>query len=125
MARRNHRDTRNWESVSVGILTLATILAAATSAGIFAVAAELFHPSDAGYPGWLRLMAMFLAMASLSAYVIAVASGFASLFRRSPASGIAVTRLAAVWVFVQAYTAVTAALFIIFYQTLEEISKLI
>lgn len=70
-------------------------------------------------------MAMFLAMASLSAYVIAVASGFAALFRRSPASRIAVTRLVAVWVFVQAYTAVTAALFIIFYQALEEIGKLI
>lgn len=122
---RRGKDAQNWGTVSVGIVTFATILAAATSAGIFAVSEELFGSEQTIYPEWMRLLVMILAMASLLAYLIVLVFGLPANFRRTQAARRAEVRNAAGAVFVQAYTAVTAAVLIVLAQLSEEIQKLL
>ena len=122
---RRGRDTQNWGTVSVGIITFATILAAATSAGIFAVSEELFGSGEAIYPGWMRLLVMILAMASLLADLVVMVFGLPAIFRRTQAARRIAVRNAAGAAFVQAYTAVTAAVLIVLAQLSEEIQSLL
>lgn len=121
MARRQ-RDAQNWGSVGIGIITFATILAAATSAGIFAVAAELFSPDPSLYPENIQLLITILAIASLLSYVAVVAFGLVSLFRRTqPARRSAAARTAYA-ASVQTYTAVVAATITVLFPLLERIT---
>ena len=114
-------DSRNWASLSLGIVTLATILAAATSAGIFAASPALFGAMQGVvYPGWLRLFIMLLAVFSLTAYAIALGFGLtAPLFRNQDTqrTGSIVT---AAFVLIQAYAAVSAVFLILIYHLFKE-----
>jgi len=122
---RTERHDGAWESASVGIATFAAILAAATSAGIFAVISGLFTPEAEGYPTWLKGSVAFLAVTSLLAYLFTLASSLAVYFRRTPDLRRTVFRNAAVAVFVQAYVAVLAVLLIILWPFLEELQRLV
>ena len=124
MAKRR-KDTQNWGSVSVGIITFATILAAATSAGIFAIAEELFGLEQTVYPEWMRLLVMSLATASLLAYLAVLGFGLAVLFRRTQASRRMEAINVAIAVVAQSYTAVSAAVLIVLFQLSKEIQKLL
>lgn len=122
---RRGRDTQNWGTVSVGIITFATILVAATSAGIFAVSEELFGYEKTIYPEWMRLLVMILAMASLLAYLVVLVFGLPAIFRKTQAARRTAVSNAAGAVFVQSYTAVTAAVLIVLAQLSEEIQNLL
>ena len=124
MAKRR-KDTQNWGSVSVGIITFATILAAATSAGIFAIAEELFGLEQTVYQEWMRLLVMSLATASLLAYLAVLGFGLAVLFRRTQASRRMEAINVAIAVVAQSYTAVSAAVLIVLFQLSKEIQKLL
>ncbi len=66
-------NVQNWDSAVLGIATFATILAAATSAGIFAVTAR-----QESYPEWARVVAASLTAISLLAYVATVTFSMAT-----------------------------------------------
>lgn len=118
---REERDTQNWGSLSIGIVTFATILAAATSAGIFAVAAELFGSEQSKYTEGVRLLVTVLATASLLAYMSVVVFGLATPFRRTQAARRAEAINTVISVSVQTYTAVIAAVLVILPPLFEEI----
>ena len=124
MARRQ-RDVHDWNSVSIGIITFATILVAATSAGIFAISDRLLRPEQASYPEWLLIQVGFLAVISLFAYLAVLASGIAALFRKTQAAKRAEFRNTAIAVLLQAFTASVAAVLIILSPLLKEIDKLV
>ena len=107
-------DTQNWASVSLGIVTTATILAAATSAGIFAVSSGLFGSAKGGYPEGFRTAAALLPVASLISYWGALFFGLIAAFRRTQASQKGEVLKAVILIYVQAGTAVSAVLLIIF-----------
>ena len=96
-------------SAGIGISTLATGLAAATSVGIFSVSSGL----DPAIGIWPEVIATFLALVSLSIYPAVLVFGLASLFRRRQEAQHKETRWAAVFVFIQGYTAVIAVLTVI------------
>ncbi len=107
---------QNWGSAGIGIASFATILAAAVSAGIFAVATR-----QESYPEWGRVLAASLGTISLLAYVAVLTFGLSTLFRETQA----VRRARAIWsvvaVFVQAYTAVLAVALLIYSPLLDRI----
>lgn len=109
-------DMENWHSVGIGIVTFATILAAATAAGIFAVAAR-----QEGYSDWARGLAAFAVTISLLAYAAVVVNGIATLFRESQTERKGVALNAAKAVYVQSYSAVFAAVLMIYFPLLERI----
>ena len=125
IAIRSRRDSQNWGSIATGIVTLASAIAAATSAGFFAVAPELFDPEQTTFPALLRAVVMLLTMTSLSVYLIVVVSGLAVFFCTNQADRIARIRQAAIFVWLQVYTAIISILIIIFYQILRELSRLV
>ena len=100
--------SRNWAALSIAIVSLATILAAATSAGIFAAAAVLFGTAEVSYPGWLRLIVMLLAVFSLAAYAVAMSFGLAAPLLGDHGAQRTGTLGAAALVLLQAYAAVAA-----------------
>ena len=109
-------DTQKWSSAGIGIATLATILAAATSAGVFAIAGR-----QESYPEWARGISALLATISLLAYLVVVVFSLAALFRETHSAKRAQIVLAAGAVFVQVYTAVFAVLLVIYSQLFQRI----
>ena len=116
--------SRNWAALSIAIVSLATILAAATSAGIFAAAAALFGTAEVSYPGWLRLLIILLAGLSLTAYAVALGFGLASPFFGDPGAQRARALGSAVLVLLQAYTAVAAVFLMLIYHLFQEIPRI-
>ena len=114
-------DSRNWASLCLGIVTLATILAAATSAGIFAASPALFGATQGVvYPGWLRLFIMLLAVFSLTAYAIALGFGLTAPLFRNQETQRAGSIVTAAFVLIQAYAAVSAVFLILIYHLFKE-----
>ena len=108
----------NWESVGLGIIAFATVLAVAIAAGIFA-AKEL----EAGLPVLTTVLAMFLATISLIAYLLVVLFGLATIFRVIQSEKRAQIVNAATAVFAQAYTAVLAAGVVVYFPLLEKVLR--
>lgn len=113
--------SRNWAALSIAIVSLATILAAATSAGIFAAAAVLFGTAEVSYPGWLRLIVMLLAVFSLAAYAVALSFGLAAPLLGDQGAQRTGTLGAAALVLLQAYAAVAAVFLMLIYHLFREI----
>ena len=111
-------DTQNWASVSLGIVTTATILAAATSAGIFAVSSGLFGSAKGGYPEWLKELSAFLAIISLLSYGAVLVFGLAAPFLRPEEAQRGEALKSAAALYTQAFSAIIAAVLIIFAQLL-------
>ena len=106
----------NWDSVSIGIITFATIMAAATSAGIFAVAAR-----EESYPEGISVLAALLVTISLLAYLFVLFSSLRALFLETQAARRAQVIKTSYAVFAQAYTAVIAASLLIYSPLLERV----
>lgn len=102
---------QKWNAAGIGISTFATILAAATSAGIFAVAGR-----QESYTEWERIAAASLVTGSLLAYLAVLFFGLAALFRETQAARRADTVKTAIAVLTQANTAVFAAFLVIYSQ---------
>ena len=102
---------QKWDSAAIGIATFATILAAATSAGIFAVAGR-----QESYSEWTRAVAAFLVTGSLLAYLAVLVSSLATLFRETQLASRTQIVFTSVAVFLQAYTAVIAVFLVIYSQ---------
>ena len=109
---------QNWDSAVLGIATFATILAAATSAGIFAVTAR-----QESYPEWARVVAASLTAISLLAYVATITFSMATLFRETQAAQRAIAAWTAIAVLAQTYTALLAAAVLIYFPLLERIRE--
>ena len=109
-------DMRNWASVSLGIVTTATILAAATSAGIFAVSSGLFGSPKEGYPEWLKELSAFLAIISLLSYGAVLVFGLAAPFLSPHEAQKGEALKSAAALYAQAFSAIIAAVLIIFAQ---------
>lgn len=107
---------QNWGAAGLAIASLATILAAAVSAGIFAVATQ-----QDSYSELTRWSAVILATTSLVAYVFVLLFGMAALLRETPAAQRMQAARCAAAVFVQGYSAVLAITLIIYFPTLERI----
>ena len=107
---------QNWDSAAIGIATFATILAAATSAGIFAVAAR-----QESYPEWAKVAAASLTAISLLAYVASVTFSMSTLFRETQAAQRAIAAWTAIAVLAQTYTALLAAAVLIYFPLLERV----
>lgn len=112
------RDSRNWTSVGIGVVTVATIMAAATAAGIFAAPPQWLAdgpgPGQESYPEGFRMAAALLPVASLISYWGALFFGLIAAFRRTQASQKGEVLKAVILVWVQAGTAVSAVFLIIF-----------
>lgn len=89
-------------------------MAAATAAGIFAAPPEWFDNGDEGYPEWFRMVAALLPVASLIAYWGALFFGLIAAFRRTRLAQKGEVLKSVVLVYVQAGTAVSAVLLVIF-----------
>jgi len=100
---------RNWDSTGIGIITFATILAAATAAGVFAVTGR-----QDSYPEWTRAAAASMVTISLLAYLAVLLFGMAALFRDTQDDRKAQIVLTASAVFVQAYSAVLSVFLVIY-----------
>ena len=100
---------QKWDSASIGIATFTTILAAATSAGIFAVAGR-----QESYPEWARAAAATLVTISLLAYFTVLVFSLASLFREGQMERRALALWTASAVIAQAYTSVLAAFLLLY-----------
>ena len=111
---KRRRDTQNWASVSLGIVSTGTILAAATAAGIFAMSSQLSGPGQEGYPGLLITLAAVLAIGSLITYGGVLVLGLATPFFSSQASQRDEAFRAAVALNLQAFSAIIAVVLIIF-----------
>ena len=101
--------TRNWDSIGIGIITFATILAAATAAGIFAVAGQ-----QDSYPEWARAVAAPMVTLSLLAYLAVLLFGMTTLFRERKDDRKAQIVLTARAAFLQAYSAVLSVFLVIY-----------
>lgn len=111
------RDSQNWTSVGIGVVTVATIMAAATAAGIFAAPQWFADGPGQGqdsYPEGFRAAAALLPVASLISYWGALFFGLIAAFRRSQASQKGEVLKAVILIYGQAGTAVSAVLLIIF-----------
>lgn len=102
---------QKWDSANLGIATFTTILAAAVSAVIFAVAER-----QESYPEWARAAAATLVALSLLAYFAVLVFSLASLFREDLAERRALTLWTASAAIAQAYTAVLAAFLLLYSQ---------
>ncbi|MYC35967.1 MAG: hypothetical protein F4X66_03520 [Chloroflexi bacterium] len=107
---------QNWGTACIGIITFATVLAAATSAGIFAVTAR-----QENYSEWVRALAAFLVIVSLLAYAFVTVFGLATLFRETSAEQRTEAARTARSAFVQSYSAVLAAILLILFPLLERV----
>ena len=120
MARENRRRQRSratdWATVSIGIITVATIIAAATVAAAINIsrgAAGLGAPSSQGnilFPG----IAAGIALTSLGFYLAAVFTGLWSLFRKLSSEQEPLVKLAAFGFYIQVFAAVIFASVVIF-----------
>ena len=102
---------QKWDSLGIGIATFATILAAATSAGIFAVAGR-----QENYPEWTLALTAILATVSLLGYLFVTVFALATLFRETPQAKRTQTVLTSFAVVVQTYSAVIAVFLVIYSQ---------
>lgn len=107
---------QNWGTAGIAIASMATILAAAVSAGIFAVLTQ-----QDKYPELTRWSAAVLATTSLVAYVFVLLFGMAALLRETQKARRTQAARCAAAVFVQGYAAVFAITLIIYFPLLERI----
>ena len=111
---KRRRDTQNWASVSLGIVSTATILAAATAAGVFAVSSQLSGPGQEGYPEWLIALETGLAIGSLIAYGGVLVFGLSTPFFSQQTSQRYVAFRSAIALYAQAFLAILAVFLILF-----------
>ena len=91
MARANRRrrsaENADWTTVGIGIITVATIIAAATVAAVININREAAGLSDTPNPSDPRLTGITsgIAIVSLWLYLMTVLAGLWALFKESPA----------------------------------------
>ncbi len=107
----------DWGSASIGIATFATILAAAASAGIFAVTAR-----QESYSELTRSLAASLSTISLLAYAAVLTFSLAALFGKPQAARRALALWAARAVLAQAYTVALAVILLLHFPLLDRMS---
>lgn len=115
MARENRRRRRrspgkDWSAVSVGIVTMATIIAAATVAAAINISRETSGLADANQgDAPLAGIAAFLSALSLGAYLVATFTGLWSLFRKPASEQEPLVKMAAAGLYAQIFAAVIFA----------------
>lgn len=102
--RRRQRDNAtDWAAVNIGIITVATIIVAATVAAAISTNRETVNWNDA------RIVPAVIALGSLWFYFLTVLSGLWAVFRESTAEQRMLTKLTVIGFYAQVFTVVTFA----------------
>lgn len=113
--RRRHRPGKDWSTVSIGIVTVATVIAAATVAAAINVnrkTAGLTSANQGDTP--LAGVAAVISILSLGAYLAAAFAGLWALFRKLPMEQEPLVKLAAVALYAQIIVVVVFPSVVIF-----------
>lgn len=117
-ASRRRRRTTDWAAASIGIITVATIIAAATVAAIISVNRETGGFAGVPNQGDARMtgIAAGIAVVSLWFYLLVVLAGLGALFGKSSAERELLVKVAAVGLYAQVFAIVTFAVLVILEQ---------